>query len=301
MKDFYDLLISPDTGGALSYDADRATLLDKCAGKTYQMEGRIPILIGGDEGAYQAKADLHKNYQSEFRYRDHYQKDAEFFDYFEAFESPAARHENRRLHEAILQRLPADCRLVLDAGCGSAWLAKLVLPKGIGVISTDISRINPGKALKKYPDKKHYGLVADVFNLPIRDEALDCIVAAEIMEHLSDPKTFVNRLYQKIRPGGKLIITTPYNEQIQYHLCVHCNRPTPAHAHLHSFHERNIENLIPENSRWEWDKFSNKYLAKLRTHIVLKHFPFQFWKWTDRIANRLADKPTRLLIEIERP
>ena len=71
------------------------------------------------------------------------------------------------------------------------------------------------------------GLIADAYKLPFNPNTLDCIVASEIMEHTFNPEKFISNLLNVLKPGGKIIITTPYDEQINYHLCVHCNHPTP--------------------------------------------------------------------------
>ena len=55
---------------------------------------------------------------------------------------------------------------------------------------------------------------------------------------------FIEKLIEKLKTGGKLIITTPYNEKLEYYLCVHCNLPTPKNAHLHSFNKQNIKEII---------------------------------------------------------
>ena len=244
--------------------------------------------------------NLAGNYNNQFNYTDHYQKDADLFEYFTESDNAMIVHEARRLHEFIFQKIKKSCSIILDVGCGNGWVAQKAIEKGIMVISMDVSFTNTEKVLKLYNGVNHFGLVADVFNLPVKNNSIDCIIASEIMEHVNDPRKFVEILYEKIKENGKLIISTPYNEKIEYYLCIHCNKPTPKHAHLHSFNETNIAKLIPGNSEWSWSKFSNKYLSKLRTHVLLKYLPFRQWKVIDNIANKIFNRPMRLLIEIKK-
>src|SRR6185503_15212558 len=174
-----------------------------------------------------------------FDYLGHYATDAEMFDYFEA-RSGATEHSERRLREMIQTFIPAGTKTILDVGCGSAWIAKTYLPKGVEVISLDASVTNPKKAVTKYPSPHHAGVAADAFHLPFRDGSIECIVAAEIIEHVTDPAAFVNELYRVLAPGGKLVVSTPYKELLRYELCIHCNKLTPVNAHLHSFDERKL-------------------------------------------------------------
>jgi 2-polyprenyl-3-methyl-5-hydroxy-6-metoxy-1,4-benzoquinol methylase len=44
------------------------------------------------------------------------------------------------------------------------------------------------------------------------DEFFDVVIAAEVIEHLENPRAMVRDLYRILRPGGTAIITTPNNE-----------------------------------------------------------------------------------------
>ncbi|HQI57918.1 MAG TPA: methyltransferase domain-containing protein [Candidatus Pacearchaeota archaeon] len=43
----------------------------------------------------------------------------------------------------------------------------------------------------------------------ILKENLDCAVLSEVFEHLRNPRVFIHSLSKSMRPGGKLILTTP--------------------------------------------------------------------------------------------
>jgi 2-polyprenyl-3-methyl-5-hydroxy-6-metoxy-1,4-benzoquinol methylase len=268
----------------------------------YPVEGNLAILLPRQVEKAQRNAEQHEKAGTTFLYADHYQKDAEYFDYFEGFEDPAARHENRRLHEAILSEVPTRVETILDAGCGNAWLARELCPKGFNVVSMDISDRNVSEAVKRYPHPQHFGVVADLYALPFRDNAFEAVISAEVMEHVPDVKQYLNNLIRVARPGGKVIISTPYNEKIAYNLCIHCNQPTPQHAHLHTFTEKSIDALTREIEGISTIAytFSNKALARLRTHVILQHAPFWLWQKTDRWANKLYKKPGRMLVVLSK-
>lgn len=286
--DFVAILIHPNTKESLQFNSSDNVLATKDGTSVFKIINKVPVLL------YDAKDN-----DALFDYREHYEQDAKAFDYFEDF-IPSHQIENNRLHDNILKEIPAQAQLVLDVGCGGAWLAKSLLPKGKKVISMDISTINPVKALETFPGEHHYGLVADVFALPIKENALDCIVASEIIEHVKDPELFIKHLLGVLKPGGKLIITTPHDELLQQSLCIHCNNLTPHNAHLHSFTQEKIKSLVTENAGIVQTKvFNSKLLQFFRLHIKFRNMPFGLWRIMDKMALKMTGKKaTRLMMTV---
>lgn len=300
MKTFLrEILADPVTQSSLGLDEQIHKLISKDTRASYEIRDEVPVLLPRRYENIPSPSPLHKDTQTKFDYIDHYRKDAEFFDYFREPQSKEDKHEVRRLHEAILNELPSATNRVLDVGCGRGWVAQALCPKGKEVISMDISTRNAIETLKRVPEDTHAAMVGDVYHIPLQTDSVDAVIASEVMEHTPDPKLFLGQLLRVVRPGGKILITTPYNEEIKYHLCVHCNRPTPGHAHLHSFNENNIHEYLPEsNLEWNYRIFSNRYLHKLRSHLFLNPFSFNTWRRIDRIFNKILFNPSRFMISI---
>jgi SAM-dependent methyltransferase len=229
-------------------------------------------------------------------YIGHYKKDAEEFDYFEE-RFGATEDDEKRLREYIISEIRLHSDIVLDAGCGSAWLASYLLPENKTVISTDLALTNVKKALEIYPYNKHYGVVCDSLNLPFKEGSFNSVVAAEIIEHVVNPENFVTGLFNCVRPNGMLLVSTPYKEVLRYTLCIHCNQKTPIHAHLHSFDEFVLTGLGRSiaTKRIDYSTFGNKYLIFLRTYAILRFLPFKAWKFVDNIFNKILGKPVHII------
>ena len=296
-KFLIDLLISPDSQKPLVYDPVNDILRDTAHEHVYRIVEDTPVLFGSEK-----KTDstaLHEKSNTSFNYTDHYNKDAEFFDYFKEDDIPAARTERKRSRETIISKIRGSALQILDIGCGGGWVAQHFTEKKNYVVSLDISLKNPVEALKKYSGDFHAAVVADAFNLPFRDNSFDIIVASEVIEHLTDPGIFIAKWLRVLKPGGKLIMLTPYNEQRVYHTCVHCNNMTPANAHLHSFNEKNISEYLPrEGIKTLTTRSNNKYLTKLRIYHMLRFLPFRLWFPLDSVVNKIIKKPALFVIEI---
>lgn len=281
------------------YDAQQ-NVLRNTDGVSYSVKEDVPLLLPSEKRIEIQKDELHQRTASDFNYIEHYTKDAETFDYFAEHVSGATRNEILRLEQVIASQVPSHAETILDVGCGNGWVANLFSEKQ-HVISMDISSVNAIKVHHANKHRNHNGLVADVYHLPLKQESIDCIIASEIIEHVADPKLFISKLYHVLKPGGTLIITTPYKEKIEYYLCVHCNKPTPKNAHLHSFDEKMMSGYMPSSSKSEINVFSNKWLLKLRTYKLTGFLPLAAWKLVDRTANAVFNAPTRMMIKIYKP
>jgi len=222
----------------LEIDAKNKKFLCANCNEHYSISGAVPVFLRNEIAVDKVESEIHKKQASEFNYIDHYQKDALEFDYFQE-RVGGTDHSETRVREYILSELPAENGKILDVGCGKAWVAELCCPKKLDVVSMDISLTNVEKAIAKYPFENHSAVVADAFNLPFKANSFDYIIASEIIEHVVSPAKFVKNLMNVLKPGGVLLITTPYKEKLEHSLCVHCNKLTTRHAHIHTFDEKN--------------------------------------------------------------
>ena len=292
-----DIMINPDSGSQLEYDPIKNTLQDRETAHSYDIIEDTPIVFSRVKNI--SVSSIHKKSYTSFDYREHYNKDVEFFDYFSEDDTAATRTERRRSREMIISKVPDAALKILDIGCGGAWVAEYFTKRKRYVISLDISLANPTKALKKYPGEFHAAVVADSLNLPFIDNSFDTIIASEVIEHLYDPKVFIEKWLSVLKPGGKLIMVTPYNEKIVYHTCIHCNNITPANAHLHSLNEKNLSDFLPVSGiKTSTTHFNNKYFTKLRIYSFFSFLPFRIWFFIDSIINKSINKPAVFIIEI---
>ncbi len=288
---FLKILCNPQTGAPFVYE-DFDFLTDT-EGVQFPVINGIPNFLSIQKNTITDDA---------FQYVDHYTKDAEVFDYFEPKVDRVTASAITLQQDMLLRRIPKATRLLLDVGCGSAFVARYFQYTDCHVVSLDVARANAEKAVSKYSTKNHAAVVADVFDLPFSENTFDCIVASEIIEHTVDPKKFMEALLKVLKPGGILILSTPYREKIEYSLCVHCNQPTPKNAHLHTFDKEILKKLILDLSVSieRMQLVGNKFL--LRTHLIvpIRVLGFPILKSVDAIFNLLIPKAQHIILKIKK-
>jgi 2-polyprenyl-3-methyl-5-hydroxy-6-metoxy-1,4-benzoquinol methylase len=105
----------------------------------------------------------------------------------------------------------SDIRTVLDAGCGNGNLSARLRDEGLEVCGFDASSSGIDHARHDFPDI-HFEVASGYDNLSKHfDLSFDACVCIEVIEHVYDPRTFVRRIGEILRPGGLLVLSTPYH------------------------------------------------------------------------------------------
>lgn len=115
--------------------------------------------------------------------------------------------------EKVIKYLRSDHRIssVLDAGCGDGNFAASVASYGYKMYGIDMSESGIKIASQRGAGQFAVASMYDNLTLPFENiEFYDAIIAIETIEHLYSPRIFVRRSYQALRPGGIIILTTPY-------------------------------------------------------------------------------------------
>jgi 2-polyprenyl-3-methyl-5-hydroxy-6-metoxy-1,4-benzoquinol methylase len=100
---------------------------------------------------------------------------------------------------------------VLDVGCGSEVIADAIAKRGAHVLAIDGNKdaINYGRATFGGPNLEFRLGLVDELNLP--ESSFDRALCLEVVEHIYEPqaRALVKTLARLLKPGGKLLLTTP--------------------------------------------------------------------------------------------
>ena len=98
---------------------------------------------------------------------------------------------------------------ILDVGCGNGVISRHLGKLGYNVLGIDVSAktIETARSLTELPNVRFEQKSAE--ELVASGETYDAVICSEVLEHLSDPGSLLNVLYQSLAPNGKLIVTVP--------------------------------------------------------------------------------------------
>lgn len=133
----------------------------------------------------------------------------ERFDRQGGWTPPWIRHEHLGRYEWACT-LIGGCR-VIDAACGTGYGAQMMAQRGaVRVDGFDVSAEAVRQARSSYPETDILRFaVADVTRLPVPDDSYDAYVCFETIEHVGDDHALLTEAARVLRPGGKLICSTP--------------------------------------------------------------------------------------------
>lgn len=105
----------------------------------------------------------------------------------------------------ILDNIPDSGAKILDIGCHDGHITAMFKKHGNDVHAIDISSM----AVKRARERGIKAIQGDFLNKAIGEGSFDIVVAGETIEHVFDTDAFLDKIRMLLKPGGKLILTTP--------------------------------------------------------------------------------------------
>lgn len=130
------------------------------------------------------------------------------------FATAEPRHTAAYLRPALEPLVPPGPagRRMLDIGCGNGYWVGQFLAKGWECVGADPSEQGIGIARKAYPAARFHNVVVEEnFLSKLSEQPFDLVVSTEVVEHLYAPRAWAKAAFQVLKPGGRLICSTPYH------------------------------------------------------------------------------------------
>jgi 2-polyprenyl-3-methyl-5-hydroxy-6-metoxy-1,4-benzoquinol methylase len=99
---------------------------------------------------------------------------------------------------------------IMDVGCGAGSLLDMLR----GISSSQIG-IEPTTIFRDALNKKNYNIYSSLSEaVKYKQNSIDYAFSIQVIEHVKNPKEFLEEIKDLIRPGGKLLISTPNRNDI---------------------------------------------------------------------------------------
>jgi SAM-dependent methyltransferase len=115
----------------------------------------------------------------------------------------AGRKFSRALYAELIRTHVRPGGRLLDAGCGRYLEFSRELTD-VEVVGVDLE-----SQLETRNRTSPYAIRGDLDRLPFPDESFDTVISRSVVEHLEHPELVFAEFSRVLRPGGKVIISTP--------------------------------------------------------------------------------------------
>lgn len=206
--------------------------------------------------AFTQEIDYEENYHKE-RHPDHIRKD-----YYEA----RARIALKKFFAGI----DLNNSNILDYGCGLGQNI-LFLPNARGY---DISQFGVNFCREK-------GIHATTNLSEYPDESFDYVFSSHVLEHHPHPKTMIEEMRSKLKPGKDLLLVIPYETHGKAKFELDLNQ------HLYMWNFQNINNLLISSG---FRIKENKYVrgAGYQKLLFLTKINFGLYRFATNLLSRLS-------------
>jgi SAM-dependent methyltransferase len=96
---------------------------------------------------------------------------------------------------------------VLEVGCGEGYGTALLAGAARRVLGLDYDALTVAHATATYPRVRF--VRANLAALPVPSGSADVVAALQVIEHVWNHPEFVRECLRALRPGGRLVVTTP--------------------------------------------------------------------------------------------
>jgi SAM-dependent methyltransferase len=118
--------------------------------------------------------------------------------------------------ERLLQPHVTPGSRLLEIGCGSGNLLVQTSVPGAYPVAVDLAmsslmfvRSRLQHSIGQRGARRFACVQAIGESLPLSDASIDCVLLSEVIEHLAAPQLAIREAARVLRPGGRLLVTTP--------------------------------------------------------------------------------------------
>lgn len=186
----------------------------------------------------------------------------------------------QRTAEFLLNQLKLkEGSSIFELGCAKGDFLEVAYRRGFKVTGMDINAYAIEEAKKKYP---HLNLsCSDLLATPITEHSFDAAVLIDVIEHVSNPTSVLEKVGKLLKPGGMLLLVTPdVGGKLRTVLRKHW--PHYKEEHLVYFSDKSIRMLLRNCA------FEAAIIRPAVKFLTLRYLQRQFETYRDSILSGFA-------------
>lgn len=179
-----------------------------------------------------------------------------FFDFYSTQPNMEDNYFSRQRGSAVLRLMLRHAPLsgpVLDLGCGPGYFLEQLAGHWIECCGVDLSRESVEAAQRRLEGNPLFlgaSAMSEEQTLPCASDSFEAVFLMETVEHLLPGETerLFGEIVRVLRPGGHLIVTTPYRENLEASMavCPECGCEFHSVQHIHSFDPGRLARLVSQ-------------------------------------------------------
>ncbi len=149
-----------------------------------------------------------------------------------------------RDHVAFVVRALRDAKVrgpLLDAGCGGGLFLGLMRERGFPVLGLDFSA---GAAAIAWQRQSAPAVCAMLDRAPFRSGSIGALTMFHVVEHLADPRAYLEAARELLEPSGRLIVQVPNANSWQSKLLGRRWNGIDVPRHLFDYRDSDLERLL---------------------------------------------------------
>ena len=151
---------------------------------------------------------------------------------------------------------------ILDIGCGTgrhtcaAFRCNKVVAIGVDINFNNVCEAkNRLKYHKKLGDHGcgAWGIsVADIINLPFKDNFFDLVICSEVLEHIHDQKTAIAETIRVLKPDKNLVVSVPRYLPERICWAISQNYKDSSNGHIRIYKKKELVDLLESAGLKRW-------------------------------------------------
>lgn len=183
------------------------------------------------------------------------EKVARFWGYYSTLEAIENNYFSKQVGDAVIQFVKKYIPLqgkILDYGCGPGFLIEKLLKERLTSVGLDSVESNIRIIEAKFKNDPNFkgAYYADKLPAPIPGEQFDVVFLIETIEHLlpEERQPIIREIYRLLKKNGKLIVTTPNNENLDARkiICPECGCVFHQMQHVSSWTTHSLSRLMAD-------------------------------------------------------